>query len=126
MTFDLDICFSRSSANLQRLAAALAPFHPRPRGFPAGLPFLWDAATLSNGTVFTLDTDIGPIDLLAEVAGVGGDEDVLASSATVEAFERKVRLLDLRGLIRSKKAAGRPKDLADVAALESLLEATSE
>jgi len=126
MTFDLDICFSRSSANLQRLAAALAPFHPRPRGFPAGLPFLWDAATLSNGTVFTLDTDIGPIDLLAEVAGVGGYEDVLASSATVEAFERKVRLLDLRGLIRSKKAAGRPKDLADVAALESLLEATSE
>jgi hypothetical protein len=123
VTFDLDICFSRSSANLKRLADALAPFHPRPRGFPKELPFVWDAGTLRNGTVFTLETDLGPIDLLAEVAGVGGYEEVLASSVQVEAFDRTIRLLDLRGLIRSKRAAGRPKDLADVAALESLLEA---
>src|ERR1017187_5260697 len=71
LTFDLDICYARSLSNLRRMAASLAPFHPRPRGFLSDLPFLWDERTLQNGTVFTLDTDLGPIDLLAEVAGVG-------------------------------------------------------
>jgi hypothetical protein len=61
VTYDLDICYSRASANLRRLTEALAPFHPRPRGFPVGLPFVWDEATLRNGTVFTLQTDIGEI-----------------------------------------------------------------
>jgi len=66
VTYDLDICYARSSANLRRLAKALAPFHPRPRAFPADLPFVWDEVTLRNGTTFTLQTDIGEIDLLAE------------------------------------------------------------
>jgi hypothetical protein len=42
VTFDLDICYSRASANLKRLREALGPFNPRPRGFPPGLPFIWD------------------------------------------------------------------------------------
>ena len=37
--YDLDICFSRSSANLKRLVSALAPFHPRLRDLPAGCRF---------------------------------------------------------------------------------------
>lgn len=44
LTNDLDICYSRESENLRRLAEALAPYHPRPRGFTDGLPFVWDAA----------------------------------------------------------------------------------
>lgn len=34
LTNDLDLCYSRTSANLERLARALAPYHPRPAGFP--------------------------------------------------------------------------------------------
>jgi hypothetical protein len=41
ITFDLDICYARNPANLRRLTAALAPFNPRPRGFPEHLPFIW-------------------------------------------------------------------------------------
>ncbi len=48
-----------ASQNLRRLAAALAPFHPRPRGFPTGLPFIWDEGTLRNTSILTLQTDIG-------------------------------------------------------------------
>jgi len=70
VTFDLDICCSRSGANLMRLANALAPFHPRPRGVPKELPFVWDQATLRNGSLFTLSTDLGDIDLLGEVTGL--------------------------------------------------------
>jgi len=123
VTFDLDVCYSRQAINFQRLATALAPFHPRPRGFPAALPFLWDERTLSNGALFTLQTDIGPIDLLAEVKGLGTFEDLKQCSTTLQAFDRTIQTLDLAALITSKRAAGRPKDLAFLLELESILEA---
>jgi hypothetical protein len=91
VTYDLDICYSRASANLRRLIEALAPFHPRPRGLPGGLPFVWDEVTLRNGTVFTLQTDIGEIDLLAEVTGLGAFDNVRQQSITVEAFNARSR-----------------------------------
>jgi len=69
ITNDLDVFFSRRPENLKRLTAALAPYHPRLRDSPPGLPFVWDETTLRNGTIFTLVTDLGLIDLLAEVAG---------------------------------------------------------
>ena len=65
VTFDLDICYSRSADNLKRLAKALAPFRPRPRGVPDHLPFVWDESTLRNGSLFTLTTELGDIDCLA-------------------------------------------------------------
>ncbi len=123
VTYDLDICYSRATANLRRLVLALAPFHPRPRGIPDSLPFVWDDATLRNGTVFTLQTDVGEIDLLAEVTGLGSFDEVERHSMIVEAFERQIATLDLPALIRAKRATSRPKDLITLAELESLLEA---
>jgi hypothetical protein len=122
VTYDLDVCYSRTSANLRRLATALAPYHPRPRGFPAGLPFVWDEATLRNSTVLTLQTDLGEIDLLAEVAGLGAFEEVRKQSIAIHVFDRDVATLNLPALISSKRAAGRDKDLAAIPELESLLE----
>jgi predicted nucleotidyltransferase len=123
VTYDLDICYARSAANVQRLATALAPFRPRPRGFPQDLPFLWDERSLRNTTVLTLQTSIGEIDLLAEVAGVGIYEQVKAKSVLVDAFERKVHAIDLKALIQAKRAADREKDRSALPELESLLEA---
>jgi hypothetical protein len=123
VTNDLDLCYARQPDNLRRLAGALAPFHPRPRGFPPELPFLWDEVTLSNGTIFTLSTDLGVIDLMAEVAGLGDFEQVREGSVQVHAFDRDVRTLDLPSLIKSKRAAGREKDLRILPELEGLAEA---
>jgi hypothetical protein len=122
-TQDLDICFSRIPANLQKIVNALSPFHPRLRDFPAGLPFIWDQATLRNGTIFTLTTDLGSVDLLAEVLGVGDFTRVKEASVQLYAFDRDVWTLDLPSLIRAKKAAGRKKDLQVLPELEGLLEA---
>jgi hypothetical protein len=122
-TNDLDLCYSRASANLKRLAAALAPLHPRLRDLPPALPFVWDEVTLRHGTVFTLVTDAGQLDLLAEVAGVGAYEEVKANSVLRHAWGRDVRVLDLRSLISAKRAAGRKKDLLMIPELEALLEA---
>jgi len=124
VTSDLDICYSRERSNLSRLVTVLAPFHPRPRGFPPGLPFKWEEATLYNASVLTLETDIGDFDLLAEVAGLGTFEDVKAASIEMNAHGNQVRTLNLRSLIQAKRAAGRPKDLLVLPELESLLEAS--
>ncbi|SPE33479.1 conserved hypothetical protein [Candidatus Sulfopaludibacter sp. SbA3] len=92
-------------------------------GFPEGLPFVWDDVTLRNRSQFTLATDLGDIDLLAEISGVGTFEQVREHSIQVDAFDRSVWTLDLRTLIRAKRAAGREKDLRVLPELESLLEA---
>ena len=34
LTGDVDICYARDAENLERLARALAPFHPQLRGAP--------------------------------------------------------------------------------------------
>lgn len=120
---ELDLCFSRKPDNLERLAEALRPFHPRLRQLPEDPTFLWDQSTLRNGTIFTLSTDLGAIDLLAEVTGLGGFDEVKAGSILVQAFDRNVWTLDLPSLIRAKRAAGREKDLRILPELEGLLEA---
>ena len=81
---------------------------------------------LRNTAVLTLLTDLGEIDLLAEVAGLGGWDEVKAGSVDIEAFDRTISILDLPSLIRAKRAAGRQKDLAVLPELESLLEALEQ
>lgn len=81
-TYDVDVVYSRSAANLERLVAALTPLQPYLRGAPPGLPFQLDLATLRRGLNFTLTTIAGDLDLLGEIAGGGGyDRDVLTSRA---------------------------------------------
>jgi hypothetical protein len=123
LTNDLDIFYSRRTDNLRRLARALSPYHPRLKDLQPGLPFVFDEATLRNCSVLTLTTDLGPIDLLAEVAGLGSFDHVASESVQVEAFGRTVRTLDLESLIQSKRAAGREKDLRVLPELESIREA---
>ena len=125
-TFDLDFCYARTPENLMRIVVALAHLKPRLRGFPTDLPFTWDERTLQNGTNFTLETDIGDIDLLGEVAGVGSFAEVFANSTTLKIFGDDVRVLSLEGLIKAKKAAGRPKDLFILPQLETLQEALNK
>jgi hypothetical protein len=123
VTYDLDIYYSRVSSNVKRLVAALAPFHPRPRGFAEDLPFIWDEATVRNSAILTLWTDLGAIDLLAGVSGIGSYGEAKAHSLVVNAFGRQVSTLDLPSLIGATRATGREIDLAALPELESLLEA---
>ncbi len=85
-TQDLDIVYSRSTENLDRLVSALRDFKPYLRGVPPGLPFIWDRATLSRGLNFTLETSLGMIDLLGEIPGGGTYTDLAASSVELELF----------------------------------------
>lgn len=119
-TLDLDVVYRRSSDNVDRLVRALAPLSPYLRGAPAGLPFSFDADTVSRGLNFTLDTSLGALDLLGEVVGGGSYEALLAHTETIELFDHSCRAVSLDGLIRLKRAAGRPKDYEVLAELEAL------
>ena len=121
ITQDTDFIYRRTPENIDRLVRALAPHRPYLRGAPPGLPFRFDAPTVQRGLNFTLTTAVGDVDLLGEAAGIGGYDAVLSGTVNLSVFGRNVLVLDLPTLIRSKRAAGRPKDLEAIAELEALL-----
>jgi hypothetical protein len=118
----LELCYDRGRDNIERLAKALGPFHPRLRGVTDDLPFCLDAATIAGGMNFTLATDMGDIDLFGEVAGVGGYNDLKALSITLVLFGFQCAVLLLEGLVRCKRATARPKDLLMLREIEALRE----
>jgi len=120
VTLDLDLCYARDRDNLRRLSAALAPFHPRLRGAPPGLPFLWDEQTLASGLNFTLTTDLGDLDVLGEISGLGDYAAVAARSSLLTVGSTRVLVMDLDALERAKRAAGRAKDLMDLAEIAEI------
>ncbi len=121
VTADLDLCYSRKKENLEKLAKALAPFHPSLRGAPKNLPFRLDVNTLRSGLNFTLVTDAGDVDIFGEVTGLGSYEEALAFSEEMEIFRVPWKVLTLEGLIKTKRATGRAKDLRLLPELEALL-----
>lgn len=119
-TVDLEVVYERSEANLKRIADALASIHPYLRGAPPGLPFRLDLQTLRGGLNFTLTTDLGSLDLLGEIAGGGGYENLLPHSSVMTMLDASCRCLNLDKLIEVKRAAGRPKDFEAVAEFEGM------
>ncbi len=124
VTRDLDICYKRSRENIRKLVQALAPLNPRLRGpdeSPMDVPFHFDERTVENGANFTLITSLGSIDLLAELSGVGTYEDITRKYPdTIQIGTFICRAISLDGLIRSKEAAKRPKDLIHVIELKAI------
>ncbi|MDQ3089275.1 MAG: hypothetical protein M3Q78_11870 [Acidobacteriota bacterium] len=70
-----------------------------------------------------LETDIGSIDLLGEIAGIDSYDKVLANSLILNS---DLRVLSLDDLINVKKIADRPIDLLVLPELEVLRDALSE
>jgi predicted nucleotidyltransferase len=122
VTFDVDVCYQRAPENIQRLCAALAPLRPALRGAEPGLPFKFDVATVTAGLNFTLTTELGDLDLLGDVSGLGEYEAVRAASEELVLYGRPMRVLTLEGLLKAKRAAARRKDEEAIVELEALLE----
>jgi hypothetical protein len=122
VTKDLDLCYRRTAANIARLAKALAPLQPRLRGLPADLPFTFDERALNQGTNFTLTVADEDLDLLGEMAAIGGYEQIIGRVDEMLVGEFRVKVLPLEQLIATKQAAGPPKDLAVLPLLKGTLE----
>jgi predicted nucleotidyltransferase len=120
VTQDLDVCPERSSDNLARLAEALRSIHARLRGADEDVAFILDARTLAAGDHFTFATDAGDVDCLGVPAGTLGYDDLAAAAIEVDLDGLTVKVAAIDDLIRMKRAAGRPRDLAELEILGAL------
>lgn len=114
ITRDLDICYARASANLERLASALTEMHATLRGVSEDVPFRLDARTLAAGDHFTFKSDTGDLDCLGTPTGTNGYEQLRAGAERMDVDGLHVWVTSLDDLIRMKRAAGRPKDRIEV------------
>jgi predicted nucleotidyltransferase len=120
LTRDLDITYASDVVNLEALAQVLADLDGTLRGVEDDVPFVPDAATLRRTQVLTLATRAGEIDLLAAPAGAPGYNELRANAERMDLGEVTVLVAALDDLIAMKRAAGRPKDLADLEELEAI------
>lgn len=119
-TDDLDICYERTPENYRKIIKAIRGFRPRLRDIPDDVQAPFDEHSLAQGTNFTLMTDQGPLDLLGEMAGVGGYRQILPEAKTFNLVTITCRVAALDTLIRSKEAANRPKDRLALPELRAL------
>lgn len=127
-TEDLDVTPARDGGNLRCLARALRELEARlrvPRDGGEGVAFPVDDAMLSGAETWTLVTRFGDLDLAFSPSGTGGYEDLHRDATEVQlGDDPPVRALvaSLADVIRSKEAANRPKDRAQLPALRLALD----
>jgi hypothetical protein len=122
VTRDLDVCAVLTVENVQRLRAAFRELHPVHRLTPQSLSFLDNPDLGVEVRNLYLRTDIGPLDVLTSILGVGDYQRVHAQSAEIELFGRSCRVISLDDLIRAKEALGREKDLLAAKELRAIRE----
>lgn len=109
-TGDLDLWVGRSPENAERVLAAL-------RAFGAPLFDLTAVDLTTPGTVFQIGVPPCRIDILTDITGV--DFGPAWNRRVVhEVLGQPLPFIGREDLLANKKAAGRPKDLGDVARLE--------
>lgn len=125
VTQDVDICCDFSSENLLKLKKALDNVHPVHRMTPNRLKFEVDETCARQLKNLYLDTDIGQLDCLSFVDGVGDFADVKGKSQLIEVEGSKMRLLNIDALIKSKKEMKRPQDQQMLEQLKKIKDAKS-
>jgi hypothetical protein len=119
VTYDVDIAPRLTEDNLEKLAAALhglgavrfthpdAPLEqPHAKGF--------------TERVEQFAAPIGYVDVLRSLRAVGGFDDLVGRAERMQIGDVVVVVAALDDVIRSKEAAGRPKDLAQLPSLLAL------
>jgi hypothetical protein len=121
LTQDLDVAIAASSENIDRLAGALLDLDARILG-PDGQrsKTVPDASLLGSSDQWHLITPHGPLDMVTLRAHLGSFADMRARAHEVPLGELSIPIAHRDDLLKMKRAAGRPQDLADVRLLESL------
>ena len=127
-TADMDITPADDKPNLERLAAALKELHAKvyTESVPEGLPFDCSAPALGRARMWNLVTDAGRLDIAFRPSGIDGYDDLAKDAKRFDAFGINFFVASLDDIIRSKEAAGRPKDADDVPLLRALKARTSQ
>jgi hypothetical protein len=120
VTEDIDICCDFSAENLIRLQKALVKLHPVHRMTPKKIKFQLNQKHVAQFKNLYLDTDIGQLDCLSYINGLGDFSEVKKSSIPIEVEGMKLYVLSIDALIKAKMAMNRPKDKEAVRQLEEI------
>ncbi len=123
-TDDVDVCPSRRRENLRRLADALRALDAQEYDPTRGeyVEREWDAETLSSDETWILGTAAGRLDLVFRPDGTGGYDDLSRGAVELRVDDLAFRVAALEDVIRSKEAAGRPRDREQLPTLRRLLD----
>lgn len=113
-TRDIDLTPDTEPENLVRLSSALKELGARIRtdAVPDGLPFNHDGPSLGRSTIWNLICPRGEFDIsFFPSAFERGYRDLVPKAHRMLVAGVEVDIADLADVIRSKEAAGRPKDL---------------
>lgn len=108
---DLDIVYRRSRENFRKLVDALAPLHPYPRGLEPGVDVPWNMSVFRDGYSFVTVTDLGDLDLIAELSGGGTFRALRKQTTRLKALGLECDVLNLIPLADHLIESGRPKDV---------------
>jgi hypothetical protein len=123
VTQDLDICSDFSTANLLALQEAVSDLHPVHRMTPGRRPLELTPDNAPRFENLYLDTDLGRLDCLSRIDGIGGYEQVKQASEAVDVEGMELCVLTISALIKAKEAMHRPRDreaLRQLKAIEAL------
>jgi hypothetical protein len=122
VTKDLDIVHRRTQDNIEKLITVLGELDAHFRFDLAQRKLQPRASDLAGHGHLNLDTLLGPLDILCEVSGQRGFEELLPHTTEVSDFDLHLRVLDLPMLIKVKAEANRPKDRLALPILMATLE----
>ena len=115
-TRDIDVTPATDAANLRRLSDALQELQARIRtaDVPEGLLFDHDGPSLGKARMWNLTSPFGEFDIAFAPSGTEGYDDLARRALIVESHGEFFPVADLDDVIRSKEAAGRPKDIVQL------------
>ena len=87
---DLDVCAVLNPQNLDKLRTSFSDMHPTHRQTPQRLSFLDNPEPGTALKNLYLQTDLGALDLLGSITGVGDYERVAAGAIEIELFGHRV------------------------------------
>jgi hypothetical protein len=111
-TDDLDVLIRPSPENATRVFAALVRF-----GAPVAMHGVTQGLFTQDGYGYRMGVKPHLIEILTKIDGVEFDE-VIADGKQFELDGRLIPYIGREALLKNKRAAGRPKDLADADWLE--------
>jgi hypothetical protein len=126
VTSDLNVCAILSPENIEKLRLALADFHPKHKIANNKPSFLEIPKSIEGINNLYLQTDIGVLDLLSNVTGVGDFLELSKSCIELNIYGHKCKMISIDDLIKAKLALKRPKDLEVAKELATIKERTSK
>ncbi|MEN9404025.1 MAG: hypothetical protein RL091_2728 [Verrucomicrobiota bacterium] len=120
LTRDVDICALLTSDNIGKLREALAGWNPKHRMTPQKLSFLLHPTPGETVNNLYLQTDLGMVDILTSIKGVGDFQRLRANAEELEVDGRRFHVISLADLITAKEAMGRERDLLTAKELRAI------